>query len=361
MKKNISLLIVLFSLSLFAQDKIHIHTVTPDNLVPGNPNSTYIDHPDLNGNFSAKIVVKQSYSPNDVLNDHPINLFYFNNQWTINNSDFAPLPIGASFNVFIGGSSTSIIYHQATGANSTSFATSIDDPLFNNQNPGPNAAFSHEYLPNAGVIAKPLGFDYTNGKRRIYAEDLDGFTTDTNFIIVVPSGNDSFTHESTPQNIEGPYTTIDHPLLNDNPNVSFVFEHYYGLEGNLNDFDHNLGLSYVPSLGRWLIFAQDLADFIPGLAFSILTAPIDGTLSIDENNLASKIIMHPNPVNNMTNISATEEIKNVSVLNMLGQEVLMLKGNSNTMQVNMEDLSAGTYFVKVQTHKGFQILKALKN
>lgn len=360
MKKIISIFVFLISLSLFAQDKIHIHTVTSANILPGVPNTSIIDHPDLNNNTEAKIVIKQNFLPNAIFNDHPINLWYLNNRWMISNSDNAPLPLGSSFNVFIGGSSTSVVYHLATEANSTSFATSIDHPLFNNQNPGPHAAFSLIWnLEN--MISKPLGFEYLNGKRRIYAEDLDGFTTNTNFIIVVPSASNSFTHVSTSQNIDGPITFIDHPSLNNNPNTSFVFEHYYGLEGNNNDFNHNLGLYYDDIENKWGIFAQDLTNFIPGLAFSILTAPIDGTLSIDENNLASKIIMHPNPVNNKTNISATEEIKNVSVLNMLGQEVLMLKGNSNKMQVNMEDLSAGTYFVKVQTHKGFQILKALKN
>jgi hypothetical protein len=56
---------------------------------------------------------------------------------------------------------------------------------------------------------------------------------------------------------------------------------------------------------------------------------------------------YPNPVQDKLNLRAQDNIENVSVYNMLGQEVMRQAPNKNNAEVNMSSLQTGSYFVKV--------------
>uniref|UniRef100_UPI00404B8B49 T9SS type A sorting domain-containing protein n=1 Tax=Flavobacterium sp. TaxID=239 RepID=UPI00404B8B49 len=60
---------------------------------------------------------------------------------------------------------------------------------------------------------------------------------------------------------------------------------------------------------------------------------------------ANSFSAYPNPVKDVLNISYATEISSVTVINMIGQEVLSKNINATSSQVDMSQLRAGTYIV----------------
>ncbi len=57
--------------------------------------------------------------------------------------------------------------------------------------------------------------------------------------------------------------------------------------------------------------------------------------------------LYPNPAVNAINIVAKENIKNVSISNMLGQEIYTQNYNAKTIHLDVAELPKGVYFIKV--------------
>jgi len=58
------------------------------------------------------------------------------------------------------------------------------------------------------------------------------------------------------------------------------------------------------------------------------------------------VMVYPNPANNVLNITLGDEQSDVEVYNSLGQMVRRIEMASGNVQINVEDLNAGIYFVK---------------
>jgi len=61
---------------------------------------------------------------------------------------------------------------------------------------------------------------------------------------------------------------------------------------------------------------------------------------------------YPNPVGNVVTLSANSNLSGIVVHNILGQQVLAQKATGTTAQVNMAQLTSGTYIVKVSGDNG---------
>lgn len=85
----------------------------------------------------------------------------------------------------------------------------------------------------------------------------------------------------------------------------------------------------------------------------------ENALGVLENDLGF-IKAYPNPVQKMVVIKATEEIKELTIYSLLGQTVISNTENAKEVMVNLENQSSGTYFAKVATETGTQVLKILK-
>ena len=70
-------------------------------------------------------------------------------------------------------------------------------------------------------------------------------------------------------------------------------------------------------------------------------------LSNSEFDAENAFRYYPNPVNNELNLRAQNAIENVSVYNMLGQEILRTSPNTNSSTINMSALQTGAYFIRV--------------
>lgn len=89
---------------------------------------------------------------------------------------------------------------------------------------------------------------------------------------------------------------------------------------------------------------------------NILVQDSLGTVGFDKNTFN----VYPNPVKDVLNVSFTQNISNVAVYNLLGQEVLVKKMNDNKGQVDMSSLPIGTYLVKVNTENAVKTIKVIK-
>ena len=88
---------------------------------------------------------------------------------------------------------------------------------------------------------------------------------------------------------------------------------------------------------------------------------IDVTSPLSSNSFDSaNFVAYPNPVKDVFNLSYTSEISSVRVLNLLGQEVVSKTVNATTTQVDMSQLSAGTYIVNVTVGDSVKSIKVIK-
>jgi len=69
------------------------------------------------------------------------------------------------------------------------------------------------------------------------------------------------------------------------------------------------------------------------------------------------VSIYPNPVQNQLNIEAESLILEASVYNMNGQKVAYKTNASKTLQMDLSDLSSGTYILTITTEKGILQMK----
>ncbi|HIC30492.1 MAG TPA: T9SS type A sorting domain-containing protein [Flavobacteriaceae bacterium] len=97
----------------------------------------------------------------------------------------------------------------------------------------------------------------------------------------------------------------------------------------------------------------------PG-SFTLLVEE-SSSLGTNEFDTEAAFTYYPNPVNNNLTLNAQKEINNVSVYNMIGQEVYRNVPNAMTEVVDMSSLQAGAYFVKVTVGNATKTVKVIKN
>jgi len=73
----------------------------------------------------------------------------------------------------------------------------------------------------------------------------------------------------------------------------------------------------------------------------------NASLSV-EDNIIEGFSIYPNPVNDVLRFRAQDNIDNISIYNLLGQEVLRVQPRALSTQIDMIDLPTGMYVVKVQ-------------
>lgn len=61
----------------------------------------------------------------------------------------------------------------------------------------------------------------------------------------------------------------------------------------------------------------------------------------------AEVKMYPNPASDIVTITAVNPIDSVSIYSVLGQEIKQLQFNTNAVSVDIADLQAGIYVVKV--------------
>lgn len=70
---------------------------------------------------------------------------------------------------------------------------------------------------------------------------------------------------------------------------------------------------------------------------------------------------YPNPVTNTLTLNAQNDIQNVVVFNMLGQQVMRTAPNAVNSEVDMTTLNPGAYFVQVTINNTTETIRVIKN
>lgn len=91
----------------------------------------------------------------------------------------------------------------------------------------------------------------------------------------------------------------------------------------------------------------------------VVNAIASEVLSIDDEEINS-FTYFPNPVKNTLNLNAQNTIDNVTMYNMLGQEVLSANPNSVDSDIDMSSLANGSYFVKVTIANVTKTIRVIK-
>jgi hypothetical protein len=84
-----------------------------------------------------------------------------------------------------------------------------------------------------------------------------------------------------------------------------------------------------------------------------------GILETDNWNMGS-LIIYPNPVYDVLNISNPTIINFVKIYNLLGQCLFTVNPNNLTSSINMTQFTVGTYFVEIDSEAGKKITKVIK-
>jgi hypothetical protein len=95
------------------------------------------------------------------------------------------------------------------------------------------------------------------------------------------------------------------------------------------------------------------------LAGAFQIAAYDASLATNTFNSAT-FAAYPNPVKDVLNLTYDKNISNVAVFNLLGQQILTKSVNATDSQVDMSNLTSGTYFVKVTADDEVQTIKVIK-
>jgi hypothetical protein len=82
------------------------------------------------------------------------------------------------------------------------------------------------------------------------------------------------------------------------------------------------------------------------------------TLSTSENELVKTVSFYPNPMNGVLNLSSVLPILKVEIYDMAGRLINLKTAPENN--INVSDLKAGNYILKIYTEKGITVTKMIK-
>jgi hypothetical protein len=127
-----------------------------------------------------------------------------------------------------------------------------------------------------------------------------------------------------------------------------------------------LAATYVPAVGATTsTFEYSFIGTIPctddtSVATIVINGPPCGTLSsVDFQE--ETIEYFPNPISDVLNLKFSQAIKNIQIVNVLGQEVFSSDYNEKDLQINLSHLNSGTYIVKAMVTDSVRTFKIVKN
>lgn len=125
-----------------------------------------------------------------------------------------------------------------------------------------------------------------------------------------------------------------------------------GVYSSYGTFTADGSSTYYICITGWGV--SDTGDYEMNLECS------SSTLTVNESEFESDLNYYPNPVNNVLNLNAKSEIENISVFNIMGQQVMNLAPKSLDKQLDMSNLTTGTYFVKVTVRGLTETIRIIK-
>lgn len=200
--------------------------------------------------------------------------------------------------------------------------------------------------PGYGFTSKTLRYTYstTNAADAWFFTNGIALTAGTDYTISYKYGNNSTTYT---ENLKVAYGTsadnaamtnqlADHPGIIGGTTTSTATENIVNFTPSVSG-DYYFGFNAYSAADQFYLFVDDI---------TVTTA-----LATPDFN-SNKFISYPNPMKDVLNISNNKAITNVAVFNLLGQQVLVKTVNSDQVQINVANLSKGSYLVKITAEDG---------
>lgn len=130
---------------------------------------------------------------------------------------------------------------------------------------------------------------------------------------------------------------------------------------NVLKFDTKGDKIYVPtklsSDGKYLLGWGFNTDTYEKVTFRI---QLKDNLSTDEIQSSPKATLYPNPVTNVLNIDAKQQISSVSIYTLTGQQIFTKSFQTKSSTIDMSAYKAGVYIVEVNSNGKTQTYKVIK-
>ena len=147
--------------------------------------------------------------------------------------------------------------------------------------------------------------------------------------------------------------------------VEFIFENInLPFEDATNDGYIVFKIKTLPTLALGDSFSNSASIYFD-YNFPIVTDPAVttfATLATQDFVFNNYLTVYPNPTNDVLNLTAKQaiELKSMSVYNVVGQLVLSVPNAKGVSTIDVSNLTAGTYFLKVVSDKGTSNVKFMK-
>lgn len=121
-------------------------------------------------------------------------------------------------------------------------------------------------------------------------------------------------------------------------------------------------IEYNPSNNKIFIgtFAMSIMSMSLDSVFTT-TTPITNIAVNDHKNDNSEILIYPNPCSDFINIISKEKIKTISILDINGKIIYQKQVVKEPYKIAINTLPKAMYFAKIETEKGIEIKKFLKD
>jgi hypothetical protein len=175
-------------------------------------------------------------------------------------------------------------------------------------------------------------------------------TAESSFVITInapvpPSGDSTVIYESN-----------EDVLLYDIEVTATGVVAWYESEEDALSGENPLSEDTIVPEGSTTYYATQTIGGCQSAPFAVTVDVVLGGKDFD----AASFRYYPNPVNDVLNLTYSKTITSVTVFNLLGQEVITKNDGQNTIQIDMSQLAAGTYMVKVQSDDAFRMIKVVK-
>ena len=126
---------------------------------------------------------------------------------------------------------------------------------------------------------------------------------------------------------------------------------YHALVINNDGFIRGTGSNVVGQIGDGTYVQKNVYTYISCYP-SVLS---------NEDFTINELKTYPNPVKDILNFSFDKEISTITIYNLVGQEVVSKSLNNNETSINVADLAAGAYLVKITSGNEVKTVKVVKN
>lgn len=144
---------------------------------------------------------------------------------------------------------------------------------------------------------------------------------------------------------------------------TYVNSNFDGWTAMAGGYDHTIAM--LPNGKLWVAGSNTDGQLgVTGITSSNyltdVACPTSAPLSNNEFEAVAAMKVYPNPVNDMFTISLDREIDNITIYNLLGQEVITKVVKANEAAIDVSGLGAGTYFVKAASGNDVKTSKIIK-